>query len=205
MDAWLEIVIRQIILYSLPVLVSLSMVGMFEARMMSRPLPHAFYPLSWRVAWLPLLVAIMFHRAVIFALPRPVHEDKYAALMRLSAHGLLCGIGFLLYAWSLGHAPAQGLPPLHHWWSKVLMYFNLCMVFLHLLPLPGMLVGEWVLPRLASRFPLCAQRMSRFGDVGVLWLWLVLAASPLPDAILGAYGIFPLYAEMATSAVHLLH
>jgi len=200
-EAWLEIVIRQIILYSLPMLISLSVVGMLEARLIARPMPHAFYPLSWRAAWLPCLVAIMFQRAVIFSLPRYVDSGLQAAAARLAGHALLCALGFLLYAWSLGHPAAMGLPPLHHWWAKVLMFFNLCMLFLHLLPLPGMLCGEWALPRLARRWPGFGVLLNPSAEAMLLWLWVLLAASPLPDAILGAYGIFPVYAQMATWAV----
>jgi len=200
-EAWLEIVIRQIILYSLPMLISLSVVGMLEARLISKPMPHAFYPLSWRAAWLPLLASIMFQRAVIFSLPRYAHPGLHAAAARLAGHVLLCALGFLLYAWSLGHPAAMGLPPLHHWWAKVLMFFNLCMLFLHLLPLPGMLFGEWVLPRLARRWTSFAILLKPSASGVILWLWVLLAASPLPDAILGAYGIFPVYAQMATWAV----
>jgi len=204
-DAWLEIVIRQIILYSLPMLVSLSMVGMIEARLSGRSLPHAFYPLRWKAAWLPCLASILFHRAVIFSLPRSISSGALPAAYRLTGHLLLCLLGFLLYAWSLAHPAVAGLPPLHHWWAKVLMYFNLCMVFLHLLPLPGMLLGEWLLPRLEKRYSrVAASISSRFEDVS-LWLWIALAASPLPDAILGAYGIFPVYAQVATWATGLAH
>lgn len=205
MEAWLEIVIRQIILYSLPMLVSLSMVGMIEARLSGRSLPHAFYPLSWKAAWLPCLASIMFHRAVIFALPRFISCGSLPAAYRLVGHLLLCVLGFGLYAWSLAHPAVAGLPPLHHWWAKVLMYFNLCMIFLHLLPLPGMLLGEWLLPRLARRCSKVGAILSSRFEHASLWLWVVLAASPLPDAILGAYGIFPLYAQMATWATGLAH
>jgi len=203
-ENWLEIVIRQSMLYSLPVVVSLSMVGLLEAALTSRSLPHAFHPLSWKGAWLPCLTCIVFQRAVIFALPRPAVAGPRGACLRLGGHGLLCVAGFLLYAWSLAHPPASGLPPLHHWWAKVLMYFNLCMVFMHLVPLPGMLLGEWLMPRLAAFHESRGRRPGWVAGGRMMWLWVLLAASPLPDAILGVSGIFPVYSHMANWAFVLM-
>jgi len=200
MESWLEIVLRQMILYSLPMLVSLSMVGMLEARLRAKSMPHAFYALSWKGAWLPCLACIALNRAVIFSLPRALSQGTRAAAYRFAAHALLCAIGFLLYSWSLAHPAVMGLPPLHHWWAKVLMFFNLCMLGMHLLPLPGMLVGEYVLPRLAARGLKPAQWLLIAGEEKIIWVWIVLGASPLPDAILGSYGIFPVYGELATWA-----
>jgi len=196
----LEIVIRQLILYSLPLLISLSAVCMFEARCMNKPLPYAFYSLNWRGAWLPWLASIALHRGVIFALPQPLGKGINAAALRFAAHIVLSVLGFFLYTWSLQHAAAVGSPPLYHWWAKILMFFNLCMVFLHLLPLPGMLLGEWVLPRLAKRWPFVARGFLAWGDKKLVWIWVLIAASALPDAILGAYGIFPVYAQMTSWA-----
>lgn len=205
MESWLEIVLRQIILYSLPMIVSLGVVGMVEARLMRQPMPHAFYGLSWYGAWLPWLVCIAFHRAMIFSLPRTAHRGAQAALVRFAAHALLCLLGYLLYAWSLAHPAAAGLPPLHHWWTKVLMFFNLCMLGMHLLPLPGMLFGEWLLPRCAgTRFDVLS-RLSSLAEPGLVVLWVLLAASPLPDAILGTYVIFPAYGDLATRAAGMAH
>jgi len=199
-ESWLEIVLRQIILYSLPMLVSLGVVGMLEARLSGKRIPHAFYAMSWKGAWLPWLACIALNRAVIFSLPRAVSHGARAAAYRFVAHALLCALGFILYTWSLSHPAVMGLPPLHHWWAKVLMFFNLCMLGMHLLPLPGMWFGEYVLPRLAGRGLRSAQWLLTAGEDKIIWVWVGLAASPLPDAILGAYGIFPIYGELATWA-----
>ena len=203
MDAWLEIVVRQVMLYSLPVLVSLTVVGMIEARFSMHPLPHPFYPLAWRGSWLPCLAGIVLQRGVIVALPRPVSSGLRPASLRMAGHALLCVAGFLLYAYSLDHASPSGLPPLPHWWAKVLMFFNLCMLFMHLLPLPGMLLGEWLLPRI----PALAERPAWRDAAGgrMVWLWALLAASPLPDVVLGRYGIFPVYGRLAGWAYGLGH
>jgi len=85
-----------------------------------------------------MLVAISFHRAIIFAMPQPVASGFKAAAIRAVSHLLLSAIGFVLYTVSLHWQPPTGLPPLHHWWCKVLMFFNLCMVSLHLIPLPSL-------------------------------------------------------------------
>jgi len=205
MDSWLDMVLRQIILYSLPLMVSLSVVGMIESRLLRSPMPHAFFSLSWRGAWLPFLACIAMHRGVVFALPRGSARGARAAAYRFAGHGVLCALGLLLYTWSLSHPAAMGLPPLHHWWAKVLMFFNLCMLGMHLLPLPGMLLGEWLLPRLSGTRMHVLSRLYRLDEARLVWLWVVLAASPLPDAITGAYVIFPVYAEMATWAAGMAH
>ncbi|PIO90820.1 MAG: hypothetical protein CO017_03330 [Zetaproteobacteria bacterium CG_4_8_14_3_um_filter_59_5] len=200
MESWLEIVLRQIIMYSLPMLISLSVVGMAEARAMRQPMRHAFYALSWCGSWLPWLACIVFNRAVIFALPRPAHAGLPATLVRFAAHGVLCLLGYLLYIWSLTHPAAMGLPPLHYWWAKVLMFFNLCMLGIHLLPLPGMLLGEWLLPRFSgTRFAVFAHSGS-IAERKLVLVWVLLGASSLPDAILGTYVIFPVYGDLATWA-----
>ena len=118
--------------------------------------------------------------------------------MRLIGHALLCIIGFVLYAWSLAHQAPSGLPPLHHWWAKVLMYFNLCMVALHLLPLPLLLIGELFArnPRLRALSPGRRRSLS--------WLALTLfVATPLLDLSLGAVVIYPVYEWLSSVAVQL--
>ncbi|MFQ5581018.1 MAG: hypothetical protein ACE5F3_00135 [Mariprofundaceae bacterium] len=200
MEEWLQIVIRQITLYSLPVVISLSLIGMFEAW---RAIPeassdHPFFALAWQGSWMPLLASIAFTRAVIIALPRPMNHHPRAAARRCLGHIVLCIAGWLMYAWALGHQPPAGLPPLHHWWAKVFMFFNLCMALMHLLPLPGMWLGEMLL---ASRFgaPFSMYITSRRS----VWLYALLAASPLLDMSVGAIAIFPVYEAMADAAFHL--
>ena len=161
MDEWFNIVVRQLILYSLP-----------------------------------LLVAIGFHRGVIVALPKPLSQGLMPTILRVGAHTLLCMIGFFLYAWSLSHQPPSGLPPLHHWWAKVLMFFNLCMVALHLLPLPLLLVGE-----LAGKTPWL--RALPKGD-SLPWIVLaLLVATPLVDMTIGALVIYPVYEWLSSLAMQL--
>ncbi len=198
MDEWLSIVIRQLTLYSLPVLVSLTLVVLLESRLSGRAVPHPFFAIAWRATWWPLLASLAFHRAVIIALPNPVSGGVKTATIRLVAHLLLCLLGFLLYGWSLTHQPPAGLPPLHHWWAKVLMFFNLCMAALHLLPLSGLLVGElWLAGSRGDLLRRCIPTQR---------LWLVitlLAASPLLDLTLGGVMIFPLYEQLSNLAAHL--
>jgi len=199
MEAWLAIVIRQLTLYSLPVVISLSLVGAFEAwRMEKGTARPPFFPLAWKGSWLPLLASIAFTRALIIALPQPMRHVPRAAAIRLLAHILLCLVGWLMYAWTLGHQAPAGLPPLHHWWAKVFMFFNLCMVAMHLLPLPGMWVGEMLL---ASRYGavLCRYVSSRHN----IWLYTLLAASPLLDLVVGTLAVFPVYQVMASAASRL--
>ncbi len=199
MGAWLSIVIRQLILYSLPVVISLSAVGMLEAALLpeeKRP-GHPLHSLAWKGAWLPFAASILFGRAIIIALPRPVASGPKAALIRFVAHAILCLTGWLLYAWALAHQPPIGLPPLHHWWAKVLMFFNLCMACLHLLPLPGMLIGELLFSR---------QPLRRTGDrmaTCSVWLFTVIAALPLLDIIAGRVLVFPIYEMLASQAASL--
>lgn len=152
MDEWLTIVIRQLILYSLPVLVSLTLVVLLESRLTGRDIPHPFFAIFWRGTWLPLLASMAFHRGMIIALPNILETGIRASAIRFGAHFLLCLLGLLLFSWSLAHQMPTGLPPLHHWWAKVLMFFNLCMACLHLLPLPGMLVGECLIKTRAGYY-----------------------------------------------------
>jgi len=199
MDEWLMIVSRQLLLYSLPVLVSLTLVVLIESRLTKTAIPHPFFAIKWRGTWLPLLAAIAFHRGIIIALPNSLRVGIKPAAVRFCAHSLLCLLGFLLFSWSLSNQEPIGLPSLQHWWIKVFMFFNLCMASLHLLPLPGLLAGE------------CLAK-STLGDLIKRWIsrkhsWLiltVLAASPLLDLILGAYVIFPIYASLSDLAMNLL-
>jgi len=196
MEAWLQIVIRQLILYSLPVLISLTCVAMIEARLTGRAMAHPFAAIVGRAVWLPLLASIAFHRGMIITMSGNMTHGVKTAAIRMAAHLILCAAGFLLYLWSLSHMAPVGLPPLHHWWAKVLMFFNLCMVCMHLLPLPGQLLGEWLLQ---GRYgimlaPVCG----RYG-------WLVitlLAASPLLDLLPGAGLVFPVYEVLSNTAMH---
>ncbi len=195
MEAWLAIVVRQTILYSLPVVVSLSVVGTVEAMALRRhTAPPAFpHNLAWQGAWLPLAASIAFGRALIIALPRPVDAGVPAALFRLMAHLGLCLIGWLLYALALAHTPPVGPPPLHQWWAKVLMFFNLCMTCLHLLPLPGMLTGEYLLTRTPLR------RLRGWLEPRVVWVITALAATPLLDIFPG-HITFRLYEVLVNQA-----
>lgn len=194
MEAWFEILIRQCILYSLPVLISLTLVTLIESKLTRTPVPHPFYALSWHGSWLPALAAIAMHRGVIIALPQPLHW-RHAAWPRMLAHLLLTLIGFVLYSWSLNHQPPTGLPPLHHWWSKVFMFFNLCMAALHLLPLPLQLLGG-----LLNRHPNTRYIIQSIQQRQIVWLFTVLAASPLLDWSLGQWLIYPVYEAMSSLA-----
>lgn len=194
MEAWLEVVIRQFILYSLPLLISLTFVSFIESKLTHQPTPHPFYAISWMGTWLPWVAAILFSRAVIFSLPQPVGAGSRAALYRCLGHIILCITGFLLYSWSLNHQPPTGLPPLHLWWAKVLMFFNLCMVCMHLLPLPGMILGELLLPK-----PWLSNLMQKNSRHNIA-LFTLLAASPLTDWLLGGSVIFPIYEQLANLA-----
>ncbi|MDX8410411.1 MAG: hypothetical protein R8K46_00865 [Mariprofundaceae bacterium] len=199
MEAWPQAVLRQIILYSLPVLVSLSLIGGLESLSRSpgqRP-RHAFYALAWKGAWLPLIASLLMQRAVIIALPRPIAGGVWPAAVRLFGHIFLAGLGWLLYVWALGHQAPAGLPPLHFWWAKVLMYFNLCMACLHLIPLPGMLAGE----ALQAAWP--NNRLLVFLSCYPAIIFTALAASPWLDAWFGAYAIYPVYEYLASLATRL--
>ncbi len=198
MDEWLNIVLRQLILYSLPVLISLTLVVLLESRFSKTPIPHPFYAILWRGTWLPLLASLAFHRGIIIALPKPLASGVKIATLRCIAHCLLCLLGFLLFSWSLAHSLPSGLPPLHHWWAKVLMFFNLCMACLHLLPLPGLLAGECLL---SSRW---GHIIPSYFNLKHGWVILtLLAASPLLDILLGAVVVFPIYESMSSFALHL--
>lgn len=197
MEEWLSIMIRQLILYSLPVLVSLTCVAMFETRFTGIFQPHPFAAIVGRAVWLPLLASMAFHRGIIITLSGHMGQGAKAAAARLTAHLLLCLTGFLLYTWSLSHAAPTGLPPLHHWWAKVMIFFNLCMACMHLLPLPGQLLGEALLQ---SRYgPMIAPAFEQ------RYAWLImtlLAASPLLDLLLGTTLVFPVYESISSSAMH---
>ncbi|MDQ6997488.1 MAG: hypothetical protein Q9M17_02115 [Mariprofundus sp.] len=164
--------------------------------MSNTPIPHPFYAISWRGTWLPLLAALAFHRGIIIALPNTLASGVKISSVRCMAHGLLCLLGFLLFSWSLAHQMPTGLPPLHHWWSKVLMFFNLCMACLHLLPLPGLLAGELLL---STRW---GDKIPRYFNIKHGWIVItVLAASPLLDLLLGASVVFPIYEWMSSAAI----
>ena len=199
MEAWLEIVLRQFMLYSLPVVISLSVVGMLESTLLpvcKRP-KNPFHSLIWKGAWLPFAASVLLGRAVIIAAPKPVTPGIRSALIHVCAHAALCLVGWLLYTWALAHQPPAGLPPLHHWWAKVLMYFNLCMACLHLLPLPGMLMGEWL-------FSL--KSLQQFGErisAYTVWILTLIAALPLLDMLAGQAVIFPIYEMLASQAANL--
>jgi len=196
MDEWLTIVIRQLILYSLPVLVSLTLVILAESRLTGATIPHPFFAIGWRGTWLPLLASIAFHRGIIIALPNSLTSGVKTASVRLLAHVVLCVLGFVLFSWSLHHQAPTGLPPLHHWWAKVLMFFNLCMVGLHLLPLPGQWLGECLMAR-----PPGLNIQSYLSKQHVWLVMTVLAASPLLDFVLGATVVFPAYESLSNLAV----
>jgi len=195
MDEWLAIVIRQLILYSLPVLISLTLVVLLESRLSGVAVPRPFFAINWRGAWLPLLAAMAFHRGIIIALPNSLSSGVKTATVRFIAHILLCLLGFALFAWSLNHQAPTGLPPLHHWWAKVFMFFNLCMACLHLLPLPGLLMGECLMKSPAGHI------ISHYFNHPYAWLVMtVLAASPLLDFALGTTVVFPLYESLSNLA-----
>jgi len=195
MDGWLENVIRQLILYSLPVLVSLTTVTLIESKITGKAAPHPFHAISWTGAWIPLLVSILFGRGTIIALPQPLNSGSSAALFRCIAHLLLCAVGFFLYSFSLDHQPPTGLPPLHHWWAKVLMFFNLCMACMHLLPLPGQWMGELLL---SSKW-IGSDHETIIRQHPTL-VHALFAASPLLDWSVGAIVIFPIYEKLASLA-----
>ncbi|TLS77587.1 hypothetical protein FE236_02995 [Mariprofundus erugo] len=197
MDGWIEIVTRQLILYSLPVLISLTFVTLGESRINRVAVPHPFFAITGRAVWLPLIASIAFHRGMIVAPGGILTPGVKGAAIRCAMHLLLTLAGLLVYTLSLSHMAPTGLPPLHHWWAKVLMFFNLCMAALHLLPLPGQLAGEWLLtsPYCKRMLPLFEHRYS--------WLIMPLvAASPLPDLLLGGTIVFPVYESLCSHAMH---
>ena len=201
MDSWLTVVIQQITLYLLPVVVSMSVVCWVESRFTQQPIPHPFFAITSRSTWLPFFAAIFFTRGIIFSLARPLRQGLTSTFIRFLTHLALCLIGFLLYTWSLAHQPPAGLPPIHHWWAKVFMFFNLCMVGTHLLPLPNFVLGEWLLRQPS---PTRQHDARWFTESRSLWLITLLAASPLMDLLLGGFMVFPIYEQMATLATHAL-
>ncbi|MDQ6981783.1 MAG: hypothetical protein Q9M08_02085 [Mariprofundus sp.] len=195
MAEWLTILIRQLILYSLPVLISLTLVVLLESRLTRTTIPHPFFAVFWRGTWCPLLASMAFHRGIIIALPNLLMSGIKPAAIRFIGHCLLCLLGFVLFSWSLAHQAPTGLPPLHHWWAKVLMFFNLCMACLHLLPLPGLLVGECLINSSAGNI------IRRYASNNYNWLVIAaLAASPLLDVLLGATVVFPVYEFLSNQA-----
>ncbi len=199
MEEWLSIVIRQLVLYSLPVLVSLSLVTVLEARLTRTQVPHPFYAIAWRGTWIPLLAGLFFHRGVIVALPNYLQFGVKNSAIRFLTHLFLFGLGFLLFSWSLSYRAPTGLPPLHHWWSKVFMFFNLCMMALHVLPLPLLLLGECLQKLAGEAFP----HRNVLKENYVWFLLAALAASPLLDVLLGAYIIFPVYEAVSSYAAQM--
>mgnify|MGYP005841218515 CR=1 FL=1 len=195
MDGWLENVIRQIILYSLPVLISLTIVSLAESKLTGKDTHHPFHAVSWAGTWLPWLASILFGRGMIIALSKPVEGGVKSTAYRFFSHLLLCGLGFMLYSWSLSHQPPTGLPPLHHWWAKVLMFFNLCMACMHLLPLPGQITGELLLD---CRWVSAAHRHSIKQHPALIHA--IMAATPLLDGSIGAIMVFPVYEHLANLA-----
>jgi hypothetical protein len=196
MEAWLEYAVRQFILYSLPVMVSLTVAGWIELQLTASALPeHPLHALNTPSAWALPLIAIAVHQPVVLALGKPLHAGLQAAASRFLAHVLLLALGFVLYAWALGHQPPGGMPPLHQWWAKVLMYFNLCVVMAHLLPLPGLLMGEAV------------GRYLRLPSIPYLSLGalILLSITPLLNLLIGKPLIYPAYAQLARLASSFAH
>ncbi|MDQ6976302.1 MAG: hypothetical protein Q9M22_07050 [Mariprofundaceae bacterium] len=194
-ETWLALFIRQIIFYMLPVMVSLTMVSMLESRLTGQPISHPFHAIAWKNTWWPMLAGMVFHRAVIIALPQPFVYSFFTASIRCAGHCLCLLAGFFLYSWVLQHQAPTGLPPLHQWWAKVFMYFNLCMAVLHLLPMPGMVVGEWLYKH--GYFPALFYAFMRYYQH---WFWLLIGALPLLDMVAGKYIIYPTYGWLATLA-----
>ena len=187
-----EIVVRQAMLYSFPLLFTLTVIPMLEARYF-KVAPQWF----WHGAWLPFVVSIVFLRGMIIGLPKPQRQGLQAALLRFGLHTVLCLLGFILYTWALQHAPPTGLPPLHHWWAKVLMYLNLCLMGLHLLPLPSMVMGELLF--YFSPLKIFAPWL-RSRTFFILIPILVLLVTPLLDILLGGNIVFPVYEQLASWA-----
>jgi len=184
--------VRQVMLYSFPLLFTLTVV----------PWAEAYYfrlkpTLLWKGAWLPFVISIVFARGIIIGLPKPQGSGLHAAALRFFMHAALCLLGFLLYTWALQHAPPVGLPPLHHWWAKVLMYFNLCLMALHVLPLPSLVVGELLL--LSQPLRIYAPWF-RNNDVFLLLPISILLVTPLLDMFLGGFMVFPIYEWLASLA-----
>jgi len=186
LDTWLEPVLRQCILYSLPVVVSISIVGMVQREHQNLAVFHAF---RWHGSYLPLIVGVFLQRGVLIALPRMHQASISQAAQQVLTHAVLCAIGYLLYQWSVPSVSSYGLPPLHHWWAKVLMFYNLCMVLLHLLPLPNLLLGEILLRYIPNYAPVCRQ----YG----LSVLCVCVALTIIDISIGTWFIYPVYEQMA--------
>jgi len=199
MDEWLYIVIRQMALYILPVMISLTLVSMAEKRYTQQPKPHPFFAIAWRGTWWPFLASIFLTRGVIFALPQCLEVGLKAAQIRFVAHLLLTCIGFFFYTFALSQQAPTGLPPLHHWWAKVFMFFNLCMLGIHLLPLPGLVCGEWLIAQ-RHRYSWLQKYAQVLTETRYLWLITLLAASPLIDISIGSIIIFPVYEQLASLA-----
>ncbi|OIQ00061.1 MAG: hypothetical protein AUK35_05365 [Zetaproteobacteria bacterium CG2_30_46_52] len=196
MEVWFEHVIRQLILYSFPVLVSLALIALLSLPN-TKTADERPFRLFWAGIWLPLFASLLFGRAVIVALPFPIQDGLKAAAVRLLGHGLLAVLGFSLFIWALAHPPAAGLPPLHFWWAKVLMYYNLCMVAMHILPMPTMVLGEWIM-----RYPFFARYHQVFRSNALTYIVpiAILAATPLLDTVLGGVLIYPVYEILASWA-----
>ena len=86
MDEWFNIVIRQSILYSLPLLISLSLAAMLEVKMTASKAVPQFHGTSWNGCCIPFIPALCFHRGVISALPNPVASRINLDLALLFAH-----------------------------------------------------------------------------------------------------------------------
>ena len=195
MEVWIEMVMRQGMLYSFPLLLTLTTVPLLEAYYLKcKP------RLMWKGAWLPFVVSIVFMRGIIVGLPKPQRQGLHAALLRFGLHAVLCLLGFFLYTWALQHAPPIGLPPLHHWWAKVLMYLNLCLMGLHLLPLPSMVIGELLFYFTPLRiFAPWLRSQHLFLLIPILFL----VVTPLMDKLLGGIIVFPIYEQLASWATSL--
>ena len=200
MDTWLHIVIQQSTLYVLPVLMSMTVVAWLEARLCHHDIPHPFYAITSWQAWLPFWASIFFTRGMIISSLRPITNGLRAATVRALAHAVLMVLGFALYSWSVAHPAPTGLPPIHHWWAKVLMFYNLCMLMMHLLPLPNLCLGE-LLQNKKQGTSWMASYAAFFSEQRTWILMTVLAASPLLDISLGAWMVYPVYADLATWAV----
>ncbi|MDX8388720.1 MAG: hypothetical protein R8M46_09365 [Ghiorsea sp.] len=183
-------------LYSLPLAITLTTVVLLERHFLQKNNVESA-TFTWLGTWLPLVLTILFSRAIIFALPKPQTQGLYGALLRFAAHTLLCFAGWLLYTWAIAHSPLAGLPPLHHWWAKVLMYLNLCLMVLHVLPLPNQIVGELI--RYFYKPDWLKNLFSGQSHVPLYALCLI-SVSPFLDNWLGGPIVFPIYELLASLA-----
>jgi len=186
LEIGLESILRQVILYSLPVIISISVIGMVQHR---KDNTAAFDVFAWHGSYLPIFIGIFLHRGVLVALPRMHQPSISQSTKHVLTHVVLCITGYVLYQWTIPNGNNYGLPPLHHWWAKVLMFYNLCMIFLHLLPLPNLFMGEVLLhynPQYATRYR----------KHGLTILCLVIAFTFI-DISLGTWLIYPIYEHMA--------